>query len=735
VTRRVEVSRRFVPSILVLVSVSMMLAAAPASGQQRTAPRGVQLVEEKAPQGRVCGQFMSLTYRACKPVRACREADVAPGDATDLLESIQAELDQKTQRTCETFGCGEASFRNDENHFSCAGPRSLCMLRTVTYRCASPRATETPSGRPRGKPPREPGSRPTAPDPTRGPSARPGGLSAEPRPPTTPGPGRPPTAGSGFTSGELDCVDPEVERPPLFKAEPAETEPSHVVLSSVRGLLAKSDGESVLSFDGARLAGGRAPQALGSTCNNLASDNFYDRLRGPQSFPAFHFPDQPCNDLPDCATAREGWMRAHYFTWAARQVIHLIASQGHVEKKKYLWKRPGLGKDGQSLGQKTSPAYWFGDWSDERFLTVKRAIDKLWGVLSTAETGGIGIELRCPTKNEHPGNVCFSKKPSAHHIVKGKVDLCAGFFEPGTNEDFVDANQGRLVAHELLHHLFVKFGNIWVAVQDTHYHGHGPGCGLEPKTEPAYGEGRIRHLATYRNSNGNDCGHPERNIRNNDTYAHFVQEIGSAVYTGRMVKWPLPTPPTPKPPECQGEENCLCEDKSSWPLNEYFEPDGDWRPDRWCPDHDGEMTCMETKYGAQTEGTCKKCESFRGPGCECDDQRPCAVGSCFGDDTFGGGVGRCFKDPPPAWQCLVDCERLFNSEQSWCYSDYPTGRARCMDHLCTKPEAFACAQQGKVCRYGECVVECESTADCQTKGYPGTFTCQSSRCEYSLPTK
>lgn len=53
-----------------------------------------------------------------------------------------------------------------------------------------------------------------------------------------------------------------------------------------------------------------------------------------------------------------------------------------------------------------------------------------------------------------------------------------------------------------------------------------------------------------------------------------------------------------------------------------------------------------------------------------------------------------------------------------------------MDALCSKPEAFACAQQGKVCRYGECVVECNSTEQCRTElGYPDNFVCQSHRCE------
>ncbi|MGH9891095.1 MAG: hypothetical protein ACREA0_03755 [bacterium] len=205
-----------------------------------------------------------------------------------------------------------------------------------------------------------------------------------------PGPG---AAGFGFTSNDLDCLEPTVEMPPIFTSTPTESEPSQVVLSAVPGLRVRRNSADLLSFSGARLTGGSRPQALGSICKDVAADSFYEDLWGPQNFPTFHFPEQPCDDLPDCATAREAWMRAHYYTWAARQVIHLIASQDHVEKKKYLWERPGAGSNGQSLGQRTSPAFWFGGWSDERFATVKRAIDKLWGVVTTGKTDVISIQL------------------------------------------------------------------------------------------------------------------------------------------------------------------------------------------------------------------------------------------------------------------------------------------------------------------------------------------------------
>ncbi len=341
----------------------------------------------------------------------------------------------------------------------------------------------------------------------------------------------------------------------------------------------------------------------------------------------------------------------------------------------------------------------------------------------------LAIHLRCPQKLQNPGNGCFSVEPAAHHVVKGYLDLCASFFDSDRHDD---ADRGRLVAHELLHHLFVQYGNIWVALQDRHYHGHGLGCGLKPKSDAAYGEDKIRHLATYRNSNGNDCGHLPRNVRNNDTYAQFVKAIGDRVYRGTLVEWPLPTPPTPQPPECERRENCLCEDASSWPLNEYFEPDGDWRADRWCPDNDGEMTCMETSFGAHTEGICKKCDTFRRPGCDCDDGRPCAVGSCFGDQTFNGGVGHCFKEPSPLVGLPRRLQAPLQLERRLVLQRLSDRQGALHGPLVRKARRLRLRRggQGLPLRRVRGRV-CDSTADCPAKGYPSNFECQSHRCEYS----
>ena len=142
-----------------------------------------------------------------------------------------------------------------------------------------------------------------------------------------------------------------------------------------------------------------------------------------------------------------------------------------------------------------------------------------------------------------------------------------------------------------------------------------------------------------------------------------------------------------------------------------------------------------TKFNASdTVGICTKCDNFRGGGCECDTNRPCDKGDCFGDLTSNGklGVGHCYESPPPAWACLADCKSLYNSDVARCYYDHPSGKARCIDGLiCEEIEESGCYDQGKVCFDGSCITECVTTDNCRYDGlpneldldYPSYFTC------------
>ena len=482
----------------------------------------------------------------------------------------------------------------------------------------------------------------------------------------------------------VECVDPPLGDPPVQRSASATATPRRAAKTRTMqvgsGRLGAGADEPV-SFKSSAASTQLAPDP-GTSCRARANYEFYREGMVLPSMPDVNFPNQPCQSRGRCIETTKAWLRTHYNVYIARLVIHHIAKQDHVEKRKYLWRQPGV-RNGVKLGEETSPEYWFGPYSENRFRAVKEGIDDLWNILRTNKTGGINVSLECPTELQEPNNVCFSAKPAAHHWVKGHIDLCPVFYDAERS----DYDKTRLMTHELMHHLWVKYGDIWVAIQDKHYHGHGLGCGLDPGSESHYGEDKILHLANYRNSKNNDCGHLARNVRNNDTYAYFITTMGDKVYRGRMTQWPAPADPTPQPPKCVGDEGCLCSDEETWHLAGYFEPDGDYSPEQWCDDHDGEMTCMATKFGATTKGICTKCDEVRGAGCECDAGRPCDKGSCFGDETFNGGVGRCFEDPP-AWACLADCERLLNDDHAWCYAGYPTGQARCMDNLSNRVNAL-----------------------------------------------
>jgi len=560
-------------------------------------------------------------------------------------------------------------------------------------------------------------------------------LPTEPATPSTP---------DSIQSNRIECVEPEIgETPDLRTADGgqrplrrASVWPRRLTKDKTQlNFVPEQTSSGPLNLNAAKTATTTkakthaqdqlAPEPI-TGCRAKAVHSFYNNGLVLPDIPAIEFPDESCSDEGECIDATYAWMRAHYHLWIAQLMVNFIAAKDHSEKRAWAWGRPGINDQGNPITEKTSFEYWFGPYSEKRFQAVKDGLDELWDVMRAARSGGSDLELRCPG-SYGSGNVCNTVKPAAHHIVRGNVDLCNGFFG-----DRAKSDQARIINHELLHHLWVDWGNVWVAVQDHHYHGHGAACIGTPDSSAQYGENKIRHLATYLNGYGKNCGHLARNVRNNDTFAFFITWVGASVYNGSMTQWPHPAEPTPHPPQCTGDENCLCDEQETWPLSEPFVPDGDYSGTQWCYDGDGEMTCRATKFGATTKGICKRCDDVRGPGCECDNGHPCDLGSCYGDDTFNGGTGHCFKDPPPPWACLADCSRLLNDDNAWCYADYPTGEARCIDNLCTEPEAFNCNLEGKVCRYGDFVVECDDDAACAEKGYPPIFHCNQGRCEHGL---
>ncbi len=255
----------------------------------------------------------------------------------------------------------------------------------------------------------------------------------------------------------------------------------------------------------------------------------------PPEMPAIHLPDfvdGSCErDEPGYPLyqAKQAWALAHYNTWRAYQLLEFIGESASQFRDDY-WADGYRSADGDD---NWSPRHWFGPWKGYRFDAIRKVVRAEWDRFRSAETGGIKIKLKCPTKqNEpnNPGNVCFTAAPPAHHVVKGYVNLCEGFFDES------ERYRGLLVAHELLHHTSAVYKeDIWKSVPlgDTHLHAHGDACLSGVKTEKMYGPDKILHLAATP-----ECNHRDKNMANNDTYAWFITRLGSAVRSGKLQRFP-----------------------------------------------------------------------------------------------------------------------------------------------------------------------------------------------------
>jgi hypothetical protein len=498
-------------------------------------------------------------------------------------------------------------------------------------------------------------------------------------------------------------------------------------------------GFELITHAGVPVAGQNAPNQgfqVPLTCPEQALLNFGPL---PNDMPPIKLPiiRPSCQQSAKCIRVAETWIRGHHHAWRANQIIEGLSSMAPGTRHQ-LWSNAGADKNGEALGapdgsHPTSPHYWYGAFTDDRWQRIKMAQEKLWKVYRTARTadGAIAIRIRCPTVDGDansvgdPGNICFTSvaNPAAHHFSKGWVNICPNGFALGS-DGFL-----KILLHEPMHHVFAT----GVALRDLWTHWHGSTCAASPRTEFMYGVGRIRELATYLNSQGQGCGHRNISPKTIDAHALFVREIGTRVRSGQMWWWPH-IQASPQPPTCTGDPGCLCDETPTG--GPAVAPNGDYSPNHHCTDHDGVATCVKTAVTAGAiVGICTRCEDERGPGCECNKlHMPCDVGECFGDDTYGyaAGWGECYKAPPPPWACLADCQRLFNDTGAWCYFNPPAGQARCMDSECDEPTAYNCAIQNQICRDGACIgLECGPDVTCADLGYPAYYHCSASfKCEH-----
>ncbi len=454
--------------------------------------------------------------------------------------------------------------------------------------------------------------------------------------------------------------------------------------------------------------------------------------------------------LDECVMIRRSWLLSHYYSWLLYRWAEYFEAMPKASRT-WAWAQPGHGPGPVVVGEAepgvpgpdnwSIPAAWFGSYVDYRWDAIRQTLHKIYDNYRKGETGGIKFKHQCDPQGS--SNVCQSIWPIAHHWVKGWINYCFDFFRPNVGQlvDFPD-NPARqrvhISMHESIHHLYTSWwkGGLfkWKMVKDHHRHEHGETCGQGP-LEAMITLERVGHLASYTNTEGDTCGHRENAIINVDSYAQMITLFGELVHRGIMVGWPMPADPTPQPPgNCElGTLGCLCAPVP----DDDVPPDGDAAPGTYCVDDDGEghaleVSCALTTFNADdVVGVCRSCEDGPRPGgCACTHDDDCAPGlSCFGEDTAGGpAVGRCYaSNSPPAWACQADCAKLTNDDYAWCDQQDPMG-GHCYDSLCDPLQVDTCANLGKTCRDGDCVIECSPGVTCQDQGYPPGFLCLSGAC-------
>jgi hypothetical protein len=299
----------------------------------------------------------------------------------------------------------------------------------------------------------------------------------------------------------------------------------------------------------------------------------------PTGMPAIHWPEfvdgscmgmQPGQSLYE---AKKSWALAHHHVWRTYQLLEFIGASASQFRDDF-WEDGYRSGDGN---ENWSPRAWFGPYASYRAKAIREVVEKLWDRFRTGDFDGIKIRVKCPTLQNEPnnkGNICFTWKPPAHHVVKGYVNLCEGFFDD--DEEY----RALIIAHEMLHHATVtwKEEQIWKSyfLGDTHLHADGNTCASGLKTEKMYGPDKTMHLA-----NKSECWHRNIAIRNNDNYGWFIMRLGSAVRDGDLVSFPTEGTPWQTP----GSTGNECSEIDVPP------PGGEWQDPDDCQKIGQELVC------------------------------------------------------------------------------------------------------------------------------------------------
>jgi hypothetical protein len=156
----------------------------------------------------------------------------------------------------------------------------------------------------------------------------------------------------------------------------------------------------------------------------------------------------------------------------------------------------------------------------------RRAIAKVFNERFRGKTFKVQCRGFDGTDGWHPCATARSREPMANHIVFGKINFCASFFEITTSLNKRSQN----ITHEIFHWLKIPDSAYWV----TDSHDHWSRCFKYHAVKALYGDdaAKLAFVGGCRDWNHN------RAVRVNDNYAWFITMVGARIHGGAMRSFP-----------------------------------------------------------------------------------------------------------------------------------------------------------------------------------------------------
>lgn len=275
---------------------------------------------------------------------------------------------------------------------------------------------------------------------------------------------------------------------------------------------------------------------IGNPAFKIPRNNIKEPRTGlmlPKSMPKVRFPKgyKGCS-ANDKKRIDRGWAMATYMAWLGDKAMDWMHNNGKYRKA--AWNHNYRPSNNNSWTN-YAPRGWFGAFNNKNFSVADNAIENLWGKRLQGKT----FTVQCRTKGNSGSHPCFTSnpggngRPSANHIVYGKINFCAKALN-GNADVYRDA---RRVLHELLHWQRAKTGKF---ITDTHTHCHGL---ARCTTDKSYGAKKASHLSNYEGgSRGTKkaqkrrrVNHRNKALHNNDNYAYYLYYFGKMAHTQRSI--------------------------------------------------------------------------------------------------------------------------------------------------------------------------------------------------------